>query len=71
MSGHLFGGLHGTGLVLVLIVAVFLIHRFFKRKPPPHNLLDRRDSLEILKIRLASGEISPEEYHKLKNVLLS
>jgi len=71
MFGHMPGAFHGVGLVIFLAVAVFLIYRLGRKPQVPHSSLDRRDSLEILKIRLASGEISPEEYNKLKSVLLS
>ncbi len=30
---------------------------------------DKRDSLEILKVRLAKGEISRDEFNELKNLL--
>ncbi|MDL2226576.1 SHOCT domain-containing protein [Deltaproteobacteria bacterium OttesenSCG-928-M10] len=69
------GGFHGVGLIIFLVVVaaivVLLIYRFSRKPQVSHNDLDRRDSLEILKIRLASGEISPDDYNKLKSVLLS
>ena len=71
MFGHLPGGFHGVGLIIFLALAVFLIYRYCRKTRAPHSSLDRRDSLEILKIRLASGDISPEEYDKLKSVLLT
>ena len=71
MFGHMPGGFHGAGLVIFLVVAVFIIYRFIRKPQAPHSDLDRRDSLEILKMRLASGDISPEEYNRLKSVLLS
>ena len=52
--------------VIVLVLAVCLISRLLTRKR--YNF-DRRDSLNILKHRLASGEITQEEYEKLKNVI--
>lgn len=71
MFGRMLEGFHGIGLIIFLAVAVFLIYRFSRKHQAPLSNLDRRDSLEILKIRLASGDISPEEYNKLKSVLLS
>lgn len=52
--------------VTVLVLAIYCIFRFIGRKPCN---FDRRDTLNILKRRLASGEITPEEYEKLKNVI--
>ena len=66
-----FFGWGGGWLGIVLTIAVFvmvagLISRLLTKKQ--HNF-DRRDSLNILKHRLASGEITPEEYEKLKSVI--
>lgn len=70
MFGHMLGGIHGVSLIIgLVVVAVFLLYRHFRKQRAPHSIQDQRDSLEILKIRLASGEIDPEEYNKLKNVL--
>ncbi|ATD81745.1 MULTISPECIES: SHOCT domain-containing protein [Desulfovibrio] len=61
------GGWLGMFLtVIVLVLAVCLISRLLTRK---RCNFDRRDSLNILKHRLASGEITQEEYEKLKNVI--
>ena len=70
--------------IIFVIIAAYIIHRFFSgRKQPnnapdhlfigrksPRNTPDHRDSLDILKTRLASGDLSQEEYDKLKKVLL-
>ncbi len=66
-----FFGWGGGWLGIFLTIAAFvmvagLISRLLTRKR--HNF-DRRDSLNILKHRLASGEITPEEYEKLKSVI--
>lgn len=71
MFGHMMGGFHGVGLILFLAVAVFLIYRLGRKPQTPTGGLDQRDSLEILKARLAAGEISLAEYDKLKSILLS
>ena len=71
MLGHMHEGLSGVGLIIILVLAVFIIYRFCRKPDMPHSGLDQRDSLEILKKRLASGEITPEEYSKLKSVLLN
>ncbi len=52
--------------ITALVLAVYFIFRLIGRKPCN---FDRRDTLNILKRRLASGEITPEEYEKLKNVI--
>ena len=58
-----------TGMLIavaVLALAIYFIYRLFSRKSCN---FDRRDTLNILKHRLASGEITQEEYEKLKNVI--
>ena len=35
-----------------------------------HSLMTRDSALEILKMRLARGEITIEEYHKVKRIIL-
>ncbi|MEG6503120.1 MULTISPECIES: SHOCT domain-containing protein [unclassified Desulfovibrio] len=61
------GGWLGMLLTItVLVLAVWLVSRLLIRK---RCNFDRRDSLNILKHRLASGEITQEEYEKLKNVI--
>ncbi len=52
--------------ITVLVLAVCLVSRLLSKK---RCNFDRRDSLNILKHRLASGEITQEEYEKLKNVI--
>ncbi len=52
--------------ITVLLLVAYLISRLLTKKR--YNF-DRRDSLNILKHRLASGEITQEEYEKLKNVI--
>ena len=61
------GGWLGMLLTItVFVLAVWFISRLMLRK---RCNFDRRDSLNILKHRLASGEITQEEYEKLKNVI--
>ena len=61
------GGWIGMLLAItVLVLAAYFIFRLMGRKPCN---FDRRDTLNILKRRLASGEITQEEYEKLKNVI--
>lgn len=64
-------GLGSSWMVLAMIVfwilafvAVFFIVRYFI------NSKDKKhDAQEVLKIRLAKGEITEEEYLKLKDIL--
>ena len=61
------GGWLGMLLAItVLLLVAYLISRLLTKKR--YNF-DRRDSLNILKHRLASGEITHDEYEKLKNVI--
>lgn len=53
-------------LILVAALVVYVAIGLINRKKCN---FDRRDSLEILKRRLASGEITLEEYEKIKSVL--
>ena len=50
-------------MILVVSLAAVFISRIL---PQQKKNMDRTDSLSILKRRLASGEISLEEYEKLK-----
>lgn len=52
--------------VTVLALVIYVACRLFNRK---NCNFDRRDTLNILKQRLASGEITQEEYEKIKNVI--
>lgn len=66
---ELFGwhGWSGTFLFLVLLsIAVYGVIRLLG---PGKGHADRRDSLEILKRRLAAGEISLEEFKTLRQHL--
>lgn len=74
MRGCYFGHAFGWGgwwmeiglLILVAALVVYVAIGLINRKKCN---FDRRDSLEILKRRLASGEITLEEYEKIKSVL--
>lgn len=50
----------------MFILVIYLAVRVYSLKK---GVFDRRDSLIILRKRLASGEISIEEYETLKKVL--
>lgn len=62
MGAHVFGWLLWVG-VLVAVLVFALTRRKRDPKPP------RETPLDILKRRLASGELSPEDYEKRKALL--
>lgn len=61
----LFFGLIVLGLIFLAVKVVRAI-----RFSNTDRLRDTIDSLEILKMRFAKGEINQEEYNKMKGVLL-
>ncbi|MEC3885135.1 SHOCT domain-containing protein [Halobacillus sp. HZG1] len=75
MGNSFFGGFFGFGLILlILIIAIFFIVRWMmKPNAEERNSNDREHreprSKEVLKKRLASGEITEEEYDRLKKKL--
>ena len=71
--GHMFsgGGILALGLT-ILIVMIIAALAFKILKAPQHReteYSDRLDSLMILKNRFAKGEITEQEYQKMKQVL--
>jgi len=60
------GMTHLMFMILIVSLAAVFISRIIPQKK---NNIDSVDSLSILKKRLASGEISLEEYEKLKNAI--
>ena len=73
MGGIFQGGishsLFGALIVLALVYLAFRLLRSMKSNERS-SFRDRIDSLEILKGRFAKGELSEEEYTKMKRVLL-
>jgi putative membrane protein len=57
------GMTHLMFMILIISLAAVFISRIM---PQQKNNMDSTDSLSILKRRLASGEITLEEYEKLK-----
>ncbi|MGE4265657.1 MAG: SHOCT domain-containing protein [Desulfovibrio sp.] len=70
-GGMGFGGGFGmlVGLLLLLLLVYLAVKVFGSRGATRDHAADRRDSLEILKTRLAKGEINVDEFNTLKNVL--
>ena len=56
---------------LVISLVVYLLIRIFRSQANHSNVTsqDRIDSLSILKARFAKGEISQEEFLKMKQIL--
>jgi len=63
----------GLGTIIFLLILGFLVFAIIRavsgRKDTRNHFSDRNDSLEILKIRLARGEIGIEEFDRLKSYL--
>lgn len=55
-------------IMLLMVLATKLIGSQRQDKTRPGK--DREDSLDILKVRYANGEISHDEFLKIQNVLL-
>lgn len=71
MSFMPFGGWFGvlTSLLFLALLVYLAVKLFGSRASTGNHAADRQDSLKILKIRLAKGEISTDEFNTLKNVL--
>jgi len=59
VSPHIVAGT----LMVVIMGVMFIGHRMWAKRHPNH------DALEILRRRLASGEITPEQYQELRKTL--
>lgn len=62
-----FGGL--IGLLLLVFVIYVIIKLVMSLIPKSNAKPDKQDSLTILKNRLAKGEISQDEYHRMYDLL--
>ncbi len=71
--GNFLIGFGPWGGLIGLLISVFVIYLIIKLVmsliPRPNAKPDKYDSLTILKNRLAKGEISQEEYHKMYDLL--
>ena len=58
-----------TNLIFMIIILCLAFAFIGKLLPQNKKNMDYTDSMSILKKRLASGEITLEEYEKLKNAI--
>ncbi|PKN61672.1 MAG: hypothetical protein CVU57_28015 [Deltaproteobacteria bacterium HGW-Deltaproteobacteria-15] len=74
MGGGIFPGTVFYLLLWALVLAglAYLTFRLLRSSKPnlASNVRDRIDSFEILRARFAKGELSEEQYAKMKEVLL-
>lgn len=66
MGGFGFGSIFN---LLFIGILVYLVYRFVQRSPRCDARRDRRDSMEILERRYANGDISTEEFHRMRSIL--
>jgi putative membrane protein len=64
-----FGGLLGlvVFILIIYVIAKLVMSLFSKPSANP----DRQDSLTILKNRFAKGEITQEEYERMREILIN
>ncbi|MCA1785590.1 MAG: SHOCT domain-containing protein [Desulfobacteraceae bacterium] len=70
--GHWFfgGGVIGLGITLLIIVVIVLVlFQLNKSGRKRMQRSDTMDSLKILKTRYAKGEITEQEYRKMRDIL--
>ena len=67
-GGVYMGGMHGLWWIFwVVLIAAFVFYGW--GRPSEHRRRPRETPQEVLQRRLASGEVSPEEYEKRKALL--
>ncbi|MDP4552311.1 SHOCT domain-containing protein [Alkalihalobacillus macyae] len=75
MNGGGMGGMgnsfFGFGFLFILIIIAIIVVVFWMRKPGSSSKSSSTNSAETLKERLANGEITEEEYDRLKRKLNS
>ncbi len=71
--GHWFfgGGILGFGMttLIIIIIGALVIKMIRPNQYRGSGQFDKKDSLNILKMRLAKGEIDEQEYQKMKDIL--
>ena len=67
-GGYTMGGMHGLWWIFWVVLIGLLVF-FLWRRPSSQPLGSHEAPLDVLKRRLAGGEISPEDYEKRKALL--
>ena len=67
--GFAAAGCGPIGLLIGLLLIGLLIYLLKNRKKSDSNLPDSSKAMEQLKMRLAQGDITPEEYQKMKDIV--
>ena len=67
-GGYQMGGVHGLWWI-VLLVVIGLVVFYVWGRPGVRRRASRESPLDVLKQRLAGGEISPDDYEKRKALL--
>ncbi|MEO8125381.1 MAG: SHOCT domain-containing protein [Burkholderiales bacterium] len=67
-GGYYMGGMHGLWWIFWVVLIVVLVY-FGWGRPGEGRRQPRDTPLEVLQRRLASGEVSTEEYEKRKALL--
>ncbi len=65
------GGIMGLFItaLIIIITAVLIIKSVRSQQSVNSKTIDKQDSLEILKIRFAKGEINDQEFKNMKEML--
>jgi len=67
-------GMGGFGFLFNILIVGFLgylAYRLIQRFTRPDGRQDRMDSLEILKRKYANGDITAEEFRRMREILLN
>ena len=67
-GGYYMGGMHGLWWIFWVVLIGLLVY-FVWGRPGAQRRAPRETPLDLLKRRLAGGEVSPEEYEKRKALL--
>lgn len=70
-SGGLGNGIFMLAWILIIALAIYAAMRIYRTRTPDaaKSSQDRIDSMQILKARFAKGEITQEEFTKMKQIL--